>query len=396
MTRFRSGFIFTFVLAVVSQISPLYANNAVPVLIWGGAGSDSDSGRHSINPFLKTIRKEFESFLHEKLEGLPPVLLYVKQNLCVEDLKKHKQHLQPTITGDSVYYFPAVETAVNVIEDLPFYNTTYTDYTDSISEGQLSVMTISNLDTVPQTYETLKESNPNLTAILTGRLCSYRQSERVKRDVAEDDDSFVVQSDRVLLYSSQRLLMKIPEENNALVLSKKCTATETENGNELLLHLSWTGSEMDEHKAPIDKLTLSFKFESKTEGYYTLKTVNYQNNTKTSINNSLTTNMDIVFPNTFSYHCSRNVTFEKGDNYSLVIQDLQVQVFPDKDQAREPIFSDAYDCVGFTTIPIWTGIFVTTILGIIMMWGLTMIMDIRTMDRFDDPKGKTITISAQE
>lgn len=31
-----------------------------------------------------------------------------------------------------------------------------------------------------------------------------------------------------------------------------------------------------------------------------------------------------------------------------------------------------------------------------MIWALTMIIDIRTMDRFDDPKGKTITISSQE
>lgn len=59
-------------------------------------------------------------------------------------------------------------------------------------------------------------------------------------------------------------------------------------------------------------------------------------------------------------------------------------------------FSDAYDCVGFTTIPIWSGLFVTLILSIIMTMGLTMIMDIKTMDRFDDPKGKTIIINASE
>jgi V-type H+-transporting ATPase S1 subunit len=31
-----------------------------------------------------------------------------------------------------------------------------------------------------------------------------------------------------------------------------------------------------------------------------------------------------------------------------------------------------------------------------MIFGLGMIMDIKTMDRFDDPKGKTITITATE
>lgn len=190
-------------------------------------------------------------------------------------------------------------------------------------------------------------------------------------------------------------VLQIPEEDKVLSFSTKCTATESENANELVLQLNWSDSEISEHKLQIDKLMLSFKFETKTAGYYTLKTVNFQYNVKSGNNSSLTTNTDIVFPNTFSYHCSKNVTFEK-EGTVLTIQDLQVQVFPDKNPARERIFSDAYDCVGFTTIPIWTGIFVTIVLGMIMIWSLTMIMDIRTMDRFDDPKGKTITVSSQE
>lgn len=40
--------------------------------------------------------------------------------------------------------------------------------------------------------------------------------------------------------------------------------------------------------------------------------------------------------------------------------------------------------------------FITFMLLIILTYGITFIMDIRTMDRFDDPKGKTITINASE
>lgn len=60
------------------------------------------------------------------------------------------------------------------------------------------------------------------------------------------------------------------------------------------------------------------------------------------------------------------------------------------------MFDDPYNCVGFTTIPIWSGLFVTFILLLIMTFGLTMMMDIKTMDRFDDAKGKTITINTSE
>lgn len=60
-------------------------------------------------------------------------------------------------------------------------------------------------------------------------------------------------------------------------------------------------------------------------------------------------------------------------------------------------FSDYHnDCVGFFSPGIWSALFVIILLLSIFTWGLTMIMDIRTMDRFDDPKGKTITVSAQE
>lgn len=108
-------------------------------------------------------------------------------------------------------YFPAVEKAVNVVEDLPSYNQTYDDYMDSISEGQLSIVPIMNLDIVPETYKTIKDSSPTLIAILTGRSCSYSRSERVKRDVDVKNNStaFIVNTTRVLLYSSQPLSLKV-------------------------------------------------------------------------------------------------------------------------------------------------------------------------------------------
>lgn len=132
-------------------------------------------------------------------------------------------------------------------------------------------------------------------------------------------------------------------------------------------------------------------------GYYTLKKVHYETN---GMSDSLETKLDIYFPYNFSYHCSQSTLFfndknaidkQINDMIYLNITGMQVQI-----DSKDATFSDAYDCVGFTSIPIWTGIFVTAILASIMTWALTMIMDIRTMDRFDDPKGKTITISTAE
>ncbi|KOC63704.1 V-type proton ATPase subunit S1 [Habropoda laboriosa] len=396
MTRFRSIFYLFLVLTIAFEILPSHADNAVPVLLWGGS-VNSDLAISAVNPFLKTTSEEFDLFLRKKLENSPPVLLYVKDNLCIEDLVQHKEHLQKVVTGDSLRYFPAVEKAVNTVEDLPSYNQTYNDYVDSVSDGQLLIVPISNLDIIPETYKTIKDSSPNLIALLTGKSCSYRRSERIKRDTPGKDASkhFIVSSNRVLLYSSQPLSLKI-EGKDEIQLPLKLTASDEpgtkKSSANLILLFNGTDANILKHK-------LVFMFEVKTAGYYTLKTINYSYYTsKNTPDNeqSLTTNIDIVFPFKFSYHCSQNVMFKKGSTV-LKIADLQVQLDAQQNiNNSTKAFSDAYDCVGFTTIPIWTGIFVTAILALIMIWGLAMIIDIRTMDRFDDPKGKAITVSAQE
>lgn len=90
MTRFCSTLSFVLIITVVFEILPSHADNAVPVLLWGGS-VNSDLATSAVNPFLKTTSEEFDLFLRKKLENSPPVLLYVKDNLCIEDLVKHKQ-----------------------------------------------------------------------------------------------------------------------------------------------------------------------------------------------------------------------------------------------------------------------------------------------------------------
>lgn len=59
-------------------------------------------------------------------------------------------------------------------------------------------------------------------------------------------------------------------------------------------------------------------------------------------------------------------------------------------------FGPCNDCIGFFSGGIWGGLFVVILLLFILFYGICNMMDIKTMDRFDDPKGKTIAISAQE
>jgi len=173
------------------------------------------------------------------------------------------------------------------------------------------------------------------------------------------------------------------EQSINLTQSKMIDAKFNENENGTDVNIKFSNLEK------IGDLVLQFLFSTKSVGYYSLKKIMYKMKGDT-YGDFLWVKRDIYFPYNFSYHCSPRTTFI-NNTVSLHITDMQFEIDP-----KNGTFSDAYDCVGFTSIPIWTGIFVTTILALIMIWALTMIMDIRTMDRFDDPKGKTITISAAE
>lgn len=137
------------------------------------------------------------------------------------------------------------------------------------------------------------------------------------------------------------------------------------------------------------EITLKAKFDI-DNGYFSLTGFEYLPNEDYSKQIFLKTKNDITFPYNFSYHCQHeNIFYDKDTEIVLQLTNFQVQMDADR-------FDAAYDCVGFTSISIWTGLFVTTILAIIIGWGLVMIIDIRTMDHFDDPKGKTISIATQD
>lgn len=104
-------------------------------------------------------------------------------------------------------------------------------------------------------------------------------------------------------------------------------------------------------------------------------------------------------PVAFSYHCSslsvqgyQNESDSKGDTVTLTFTEFQLQPF----NIKKDQFSQAWDCVPFFTAGIWMGISVTIFIVAILFFGMTMLANITTQDRFDDPKGKTITVNVSE
>ncbi|KAH8291337.1 hypothetical protein KR054_010808 [Drosophila jambulina] len=124
-------------------------------------------------------------------------------------------------------------------------------------------------------------------------------------------------------------------------------------------------------------------------GYFSMSNLQYDGNTFRS--------SEVNAPTTFSYSCG-NLTLDSTavDNMynTLSFNSLQMQAPFDASYKENFVFGDSWDCVGFVTPGILMGLFVVLLLLIIMFVGVCWMMDINTMDRFDDPKGKTITINA--
>jgi len=94
---------------------------------------------------------------------------------------------------------------------------------------------------------------------------------------------------------------------------------------------------------------------------------------------------------TFTIPTTKNESKDK-QHTTLILNDIQIQTACDGSGVMRS-FNSAYHCVGFFTIEIWTGIFVTLVLMFGLYVGIMMMMAIQVQDRLDDPKGKTISMT---
>ncbi|XP_012257601.1 uncharacterized protein LOC105686914 [Athalia rosae] len=378
-----SRLIYAFGLAILlSQISVILSGGSVPVVF---IGSENQKLGDHVSALGVLQKEEFDSVVEAKVGvSRKPIVVFSRDNLCVEELRQQKYGKDDFNT---IYYFPAVDSPLSTLSNLKSYNVSTDDKPESIDDGQVYIVTVANLSTIPELYKSFKALNSEVHVVVTGESCSYSRSERSKRAVTvRAEPELIVQVDKILLYSSQGIYVKFPESETSYFLgTPKNTSAEGNATHSYRLDMAFTanGTNID--------VNLQLQFSVLSAGYWYLESVGFEGNSTTV---RLTPAKPIYFPFEFSYHCSLNNIFSSNTT-SVNFTDLQVQIFSSTNNDTLK-FSDGYDCVGFTTIPIWSGIFVTAIMALIMIWGLLMILDIRTMDRFDDPKGKTITIATSE
>lgn len=93
-----------------------------------------------------------------------------------------------------------------------------------------------------------------------------------------------------------------------------------------------------------------------------------------------------------SFTCRTTLEFRDKNNTTSLIFKSGYQIQPWMSKAK---FDDAFDCNGYSTAPIWSGILVTLLLGFILTIALIFLSDIRIYD-IQNKSSKQLSFTVQE
>ncbi|KAG8287473.1 V-type proton ATPase subunit S1 [Homalodisca vitripennis] len=388
----------------------------VPVLLWESSKSD----RVNSFPALHRISSEdFQQYVLKKVHGEQPVPLiavFSEESLSMEDYSWKDSQGQGyfpqlkyiTENAANMEFLPSVQDPIDATKQLSEfgYSLEYvdSDKTVNLPDGCGKVLVVKLQEAEPdedrpellrrhdvkiaEIYSKLLSKCSHVIGFLSGQQSSWVEPEEVSRMKRSPDDNNT--STTYTLYQDAKATSLFYSTSPPVLVYE---------GKDVGLGNYTTVVTGDNSKAFDIKLSVKytpdyrvmFNFDNKTNGYWYLRTIDvqYANNPPISLKSPI----EIAAPLDMSFHSGSKVVFRNGST-TLTFSDFQMQPFFLNMGSRS--FGDAVDAVEFFTPAIWSGIFVTFLLGIIFTWGITMIMDIRTMDQFDDPKGKTITVSATD
>ncbi|RZC34311.1 uncharacterized protein BDFB_001643 [Asbolus verrucosus] len=190
-----------------------------------------------------------------------------------------------------------------------------------------------------------------------------------------------------LLYSSQPLLLKT--NSSSLYLGNTSLEVTVDTAKKESLTRLNVRFPVEDNNV----VSLRFIFAWSVSNYWSLTSVKITD-TNSIYSFDLNIEQEVGAPANFAYHCSGETVFSfynSSNTVELYVYDIQTQI--DSSNGK---FGDSYDCVYFTTGPILSGLFVSTILGIGLILGLVAISEIKTMDKFDNQKTKQLVITVAD
>ncbi|XP_061186806.1 V-type proton ATPase subunit S1-like [Saccostrea echinata] len=258
-----------------------------------------------------------------------------------------------------------------------------------------------NDEAIAKVIRHLTKRDVKYTALYTARTSQAAESSgaETKRKLLSTQEVSNVQSDVVniangTLINSTCLLMYM-RSITVVFQNKTYISNKTDNVNKTSVSISCSNNTANLNfgfKADTDdRMTLSMHMAvGNVSGYWSV--VEASLTVKGQTNDF---SLDSVSaPKGFSYHCSSlgKAGNSTGANITVSFDGFQLQPFG----VMNYQFSDGWDCIPFFTEVIWMGIVSMAVVLLILLHGFTMLTSVTTQDRFDDPKGKTITVNVNE
>ncbi|KAI5693786.1 hypothetical protein M8J76_012916 [Diaphorina citri] len=399
----------------------------VPVLVWNyknpGDLKFSHNSLHNIDT------SSFTSHMQKmiKKSSNPLVLCFVEPLLSVEDFSTTPTaftHIKNEISQAKLMdYMPSVYDASEGLHNLENVGLKVKEIYDSdnivenIAGTDVLIVKMSEADEnrfntlekhdkfMAETYKKVFEQRKNVIGVLTSEISMFsistlirsRRSEGSSNENASDISDFAMndvfkagnKNGRAMLYSKSPAVLTLPTGTTFQLSKTPKTETKLDDRTDfqrlLITYYTPDGT----------KINARFRFDKDLTNTWSLKIVELES-TKLNIKaTNLTTTSSISGTMGHAYSTLKEVEFSNDENIRLVFPSgFTVQPWiPDMLGER---FGEVDDTVQYFTPGIWMGIFVMTILAMVFTLGMIMILDIKTMDRFDDAKGKTITINATD
>lgn len=251
-----------------------------------------------------------------------------------------------------------------------------------------------NDETIGRVVKQLAKRGVKYSALYTATSSKAAESNKVRTrrgllSVGADNSGTFIEYANGTLYNSSCILMYVRSINIG-------------NSTQLNDPKSFT---MTNHSCVDNKTTsLAFTYKNNSEIIMTMSLIMNVNNvsgywsidTATVNWNETTYNVTlskVSAPWGFSYHCSSlEKLVARNSDFTMSLEGFQLQPFDVMDYK----FSDGWDCVPFFSEVIWMGLIATLAFVLILLFGFSMLASVTTQDRFDDPKGKTITVNVNE
>uniref|UniRef100_U5EP38 Putative vacuolar h+-atpase v0 sector accessory subunit s1 n=1 Tax=Corethrella appendiculata TaxID=1370023 RepID=U5EP38_9DIPT len=387
MVKINSLFTVICIFTIGAQIAAADNAENVPVLLWG---------KQSVTylPALSDYKNsEFDALVQSQASKNTFTAIFVEDKLSTEDLSQCKLGTQTCFKNlqkiERKTYLPNVESPLRVFDKVSqsiFIN----------EEGELSENVVVNQgktvvfyfqgenfaahdEYIERLVEEFKKDNDDLLIIYTGKSPSFDYTGRIRskrqapKQAGQDGVVLRVEPHFLMFYKNFSYFSDGKTKQNI----RFSTASKVnETASTMAFAIEGEGK----------TLVMDFKLDANA---WTISSLSFDGNNYYSKQQVNVNNLN------FTYICNNWEHFQKGGQGRIAFSGVQFQVNWDK-EAKLEVFGDTWDCVGFTSPGILAGLFIVLIFISIASAGITWMMDINTMDRFDDPKGKTITINASD